>query len=144
MPDIITKEIQAVVFSLGEEEYGIDIGKVQEIIRLPEVTRLPGTTDYVMGIINLRGSIIPIVDLKKMSMQIDSDFTDETRVIVLEIGAKKVGLIVDEVAEVINIPTELVVASQDIGTRIQAEYLLGIARLGQRLLILLNVERILG
>jgi purine-binding chemotaxis protein CheW len=144
MPEISTRETQVVVFAMGEEEYGIDIEKVQSIMRLPETTMLPGTADYVLGIFNLRGDIIPVVDLKKMSMGVASVATEETRVIVVEIGSHRVGLIVDEVAEVVKVPADVIVSAGSIGTTISADYLLGIARLGERLLILLNVDRLLS
>ncbi|WP_054692740.1 chemotaxis protein CheW [Syntrophomonas palmitatica] len=140
----INKNMQSVVFSLGKEEYGIEIGKVQEIIRLPAITRLPNTADYILGIINLRGCIIPVVDTKKKFMLIDSDITDDTRIIVIEIGGKRIGLIVDEVSEVINIADERIVPADNIGTGIRIEYILGVARFDNRLLILLNADKILG
>ncbi len=140
----IHKDMQSVVFTLGKEEYGIDIGKVQEIIRLPSITRLPNTVDYILGIINLRGCVIPIVDTKKKFMFIDSEITDDTRVIIVEIEGSRVGLIVDEVSEVLKIPEELVVPADNICTGIKMEYLLGVARFDSRLLILLNANKILG
>jgi len=140
----INKNMQSVVFSLGKEEYGIEIGKVQEIIRLPAITRLPNTADYILGIINLRGCIIPVVDTKKKFMLIDSDITDDTRIIIIEIGGKRIGLIVDEVSEVINIADERIVPADNIGTGIRIEYILGVARFDNRLLILLNADKILG
>jgi purine-binding chemotaxis protein CheW len=142
VPEAMATELQSVVFRLGEEEYGIDIGKVQEIIRLPEITKLPNTADYVLGIINLRGRIIPIIDLKRKFLQETSHRKEETRVIVLETGSQKVGIIVDEVSEVVKIPLDLVVAADSIGTSIEAEYLLGVAKFNERLLILPDTDKI--
>jgi len=144
METAILNDMLSVVFTLEKEEYGIDINRVQEIIRLPETTRLPSTPDYVLGIINLRNTIIPVIDTKKKLMSIESAVSEDTRVIIVEIGGKRVGLIVDEVSEVIKVPKELVVPADAIGTSIQMEYLLGVARFDQRLLILLNVNKILG
>lgn len=142
MANVLGNEMQVVVFSLGQEEYGGDITRVQEIIRLPEVTTLPNTAGYILGIINLRGSIIPIIDLKKKFRFPSSEITDETRVIVVEINSEKVGLIVDEVSEVISFPIQEVVSADGIGFGIQGEYFLGVVRLDERLLILLNLEKI--
>lgn len=144
MANELVNEMQVVVFSLGQVEYGGDIKKVQEIIRLPEVTALPGTADYILGIINLRGSIIPIIDLKKKIGFPSSEMTDETRVIVVEISNNKVGLIVDEVSEVVSFPADEVVSADAVGFGIQEKHLLGVVRLDERLLILLNLDRIFG
>ncbi len=142
MANAIGSEMQVVVFSLGQVEYGGDIKKVQEIIRLPEVTALPGTADYILGIINLRGSIIPIVDLKKKLGLPNSEITDETRVIVVEISNKKVGLIVDEVSEVISFPAEEISTADDVGFGIQEKHILGVVRINERLLVLLDLDNI--
>lgn len=141
---IMLNELQVVVFSIDEQEYGIDIEKVQEIIRLPAVTRLPGTADYVLGITNLRGNVIPIVDLKKISLGLNAIPTEESRVIVVEMGEKRMGLVVDEVAEVIPVPQEIIVSKESIGTSIKAEYLLGVARFDTRLLYVLNVDKLIA
>ena len=142
MSGTIADELLMVVFNLGEEEYGIEISGVQEIIRLPKVTKLPGSDEYILGIINLRGTIVSIVDLKKKFMRQTSEENDETRVIVVELGDKRVGLVVDEVAEVIKIPAEMLVPAENIGSSISSDYLLGVVRLEERLLIILNVNKI--
>ncbi|MGI5921911.1 MAG: chemotaxis protein CheW [Syntrophomonadaceae bacterium] len=136
-------EMQTVAFVLGQEEYGMEISKVQEIIRVPEkTTKLPNTSDYNLGVTNLRGSVIPVIDLKRKFMNIPSEFTDETRVIVVEIGSGKVGLVVDEVLEVIKFPENIIAPTTVVNTGLQADYLLGIAKLQERLLILLDVDKI--
>lgn len=123
MANVLGNEIQVVVFKLGQAEYGGDITRVQEIIRLPDVTALPNTADYILGIINLRGSIIPIIDLKKKFGFASAEKSDETRVIVVEIGSNKVGLIVDEVSEVVSFPVEEVVSADVVRFGIQGEHL---------------------
>jgi purine-binding chemotaxis protein CheW len=136
-------EIQTVAFILGKEEYGMEISKVQEIIRVPQkTTQLPNTAEYILGVTNLRGNVIPVIDLKKKFVSISSEFTDETRVIVVEIGSTKVGLVVDEVLEVLKLPTDIIVPTAVINTGIQDDYLLGVAKLNERLLILLDVDKI--
>jgi len=138
------KELQVVVFSIDEQEYGIDIEKVQEIIRVPVVTRLPGTADYVLGITNLRGSVIPIVDLKKISLGLSTAPTEESRVIVVEVGEKRMGLVVDEVDEVMPVPHDFIVSKELIGTASQAEYLRGVAKVDTRLLYVLDVDKLIA
>lgn len=140
----MNNENQSVVFFLDKVEYAVDIANVQEIIRLPKITGMPGTPDDVLGIVNLRGSIIPIVDLKKRLMQIPSEFGDETRVLVVENKSRKVGLIVDEVSEVFNIPAETVAEANSITTGINTHYITGVANFNDRLLILLNIGSILN
>lgn len=136
-------DMEIVVFVLGEEEYGIEIGKVQEIIRVPEgTTKLPNTADYFMGVTNLRGDIIPIIDLKQKFLQIYTEYSDETRVVVIEIASNKIGLVVDEVVEVMKISADMIMMTDVINTGIQVDYLLGIARLDERLLLLLNEDKI--
>ncbi|MGE5371886.1 MAG: chemotaxis protein CheW [Solirubrobacterales bacterium] len=140
----ITAEIQTVVFRLGSEEYAIDIGKVQEIIRMPEITALPQTPDYVLGVVNLRGNIIPVVDLKIRFSGKHTEANIETRVIVVEVGQNKVGIIVDAVSEVIKLPADQIVPAESIHTSVHEEYVLGVARLDQRLLIVLDVDKLLA
>lgn len=140
----ITNNMQTIVFTLGKEAYGIDIHKVQEIIRVPEVTKMPNTVQHVLGIINLRGSIIPLIDLKMKLLKADSEYSDTTRVLVVEVGGKKIGLIVDDVSEVIDIQGDVVVDAGGIGEGICTDYLLGVAKTNDRLLILLNIDKILN
>jgi len=142
MSETLTKEMQTVVFALGKEEYGIDISKVQEIIRLPEITKLPNTADYILGIINLRGNIIPVLDPKKKFLGAVSEYGEEARVVVVETGSARMGLVVDLVSEVRKLPPGSVVSPDSLGTGIHKEYLLGIVKLDQRLLILLDVDKV--
>jgi len=143
MSEDASHELQTVGFAIGREEYGIDISKVQEIIRLPEITKLPNTPDNVLGIANLRGSIIPVIDLKKKFINSESERGAESRVVVVEAGSKKAGLVVDQVSEVRKISRSSIVTAGSIGTNIEADYLFGVVRLEQRLLIMLCVDKIL-
>lgn len=143
----LADEMQLVVFSLKAGpivgEYGVPITQVQEIIRLTEPTRLPQVPVFVEGIINLRGNVIPIIDLKKRFNMPVADSTDETRIIVVDIEGKTVGLIVDQVLEVLRLsltdieppPTEI--------AGLTAEYLTGVGKLDDRLLILLDITKVL-
>jgi purine-binding chemotaxis protein CheW len=142
--NVTKNEMQIVVFSLGQAKYGGDITRIQEIIKLPEVTSLPGTADYILGIINLRGNIVPIIELNKKLGFSTSERTDETRVIVVELSGKRFGLIVDEVSEVVKVPFEAVNATNSVDYGIQVKYILGLAKLDEHLLILLDMEKIVG
>ncbi len=137
-------EEQLVVFALGEEVYGVDIARVQEIIRLPAITRVPRTPDYIEGVINLRGKITPVMDLRKRFELPVSDLSRETRIMVVEIGGQMVGLIVDGVSEVLRVPAEAIEPPSALVTTVDSAYLRAIAKLDSRLIILLDLDRILG
>ncbi|MEN6462945.1 MAG: chemotaxis protein CheW [Syntrophomonas sp.] len=141
-------EIQLVVFTLknGDTvcEYGIPITQVQEIIPMASPTRLPQAPDFVEGIINLRGRIIPIIDLKKRFGMGSSGITSETRSVVVEVEKSTVGIIVDEVSEVLRLPNSSIEAPPAVLGGITAEYLTGVGKLEDRLLILLDMNKILN
>lgn len=134
---------QAVVFSLAGELYGLDISRIQGIIRVPEVTKVPRAPDFVEGVINLRGDIVPIVDLRKRFGRPLEDHTADTRIINVEMDADLVGLIVDSVEEVLNIPAEVIEPPPDLVTSADSPYLRGIAKIEDRLVILLDLDEIL-
>ncbi len=138
-------QLQVVSFRVGEEEYTVDILRVQEIIRIPEMTRVPKTPSFLRGVINLRGQIIPVMELRnRLGMQSIPD-TKETRIVVVEDSEKTVGLIVDAMSEVLRIPeTALQPVPVTSQLQSQAEYIQGVAKLKDRLLILLNLETLLG
>ncbi len=136
-------EQQLVVFDLSTEAYGVDIGTVREIIRLQDITRVPRSPEFVEGVINLRGKVIPVVDLRKrfgLPAEVESK---ENRIVVVDIGAQDIGVIVDAVTEVLRIATESVEPPASVITTADSEYLLGIAKLDSRLIILLDLEQVL-
>lgn len=136
---------QLVVFNLGMEEFGVNIMQVQEIIRMPEITRIPRSPDYVKGVINLRGKIIVVMDLDKRFGMSQKDMTDESRVVVVDIKGTVIGLVVDSVSEVIRLQGSNIDQTPEIITqKINAEYLKGVGKLEDRLLILLDLENILS
>jgi purine-binding chemotaxis protein CheW len=141
-------EIQLVVFTLKNSstvcEYGVPITKVQEIIPMTIPTRLPQAPAFVEGIINLRGRIIPIIDLKKRFEMGSSEVTSETRSVVVEVEGHTVGIIVDEVSEVLRLATENIEPAPSIIGGIAAEYLTGVGKVDDRLLILLDMDKILS
>lgn len=140
-------EIQLVVFTLkaGNSvcEYGVPITQVQEINRLTTPTKLPQVPGFVEGITNLRGHVIPIIDLKKRFDMASSEYTEDTRIIVVEIGGQTVGIIVDEVTEVLRLPVAAIEPPPAIAGGITAEYLNGVGKLDKRLLIMLDMTKIL-
>lgn len=136
--------IQLVVFKLGRENYGISILQVQEIKRMTDITRVPHAPEYVKGVINLRGSVLPVIDLKKRLELPPTDYSDDTRIIIVRIQDIAVGLIVDAVSEVTAIANEDIEPPQTIVSSLSAQYLSGVGKLHDSLLILLNLEAIIG
>lgn len=143
----MAEEIQLVVFMLKQGdmvcEYGVPITQVQEIITMTRPTKLPQAPDFVEGIINLRGRIIPIIDLKKKFQMGTSDITSDTRSVVVEVEGQTVGIIVDEVSEVLRVANSDIEPAPAIIGGITAEYLTGVGKIEGRLLILLDMNKIL-
>ncbi|MBW7888214.1 MAG: chemotaxis protein CheW [Bacteroidetes bacterium] len=136
--------LQLVSFNIGEEEFGVDILKVQEIIRIVEVTRVPNAPEYVDGVINLRGKVIPIIDLRRRFGMERKEKDKNTRIIVVELNGKVLGFVVDAVSEVLRIPRSVTEPPPSIIAGIDAEYITAIGKLENRLLILLDLERVLS
>ncbi|KUG27919.1 positive regulator of chea protein activity (chew) [hydrocarbon metagenome] len=136
--------MQLVTFSIGEEEFGVDILKVQEIIRMMEITKVPRAPDFVEGVINLRGKVIPIIDLRKRFGLSTRDHDKHTRIIVIEINNMIVGFVVDSVSEVLRIPSNTVEPPPPVVSGLESEYISGVGKLEDRLLILLDLDRLLS
>jgi purine-binding chemotaxis protein CheW len=141
---IAVAEKQLVVFNLGEESYAIDIAMVREIIQMQAITRVPGVPHSVEGVINLRGSVIPIVDLRKRFKLTKVDKSKDTRVVVVSCKGQDVGVIVDSVAEVLRIPIDSIEPSSSLFTEEHLEHLLGIVKLKEKLIILLDMDQVLS
>lgn len=135
--------VQIVSFMLDDVEYGINILQVHEIIRMPEITRLPNTAEYIRGVINLRGSVIPVVDVRLRFGLASGSVTDLTRVIVVETGEKLVGLLVDNVYQVVRMPGRNIDPPSDLIEGISDEFINGIGRVSGRLVVILNLDYIL-
>ena len=135
--------LQLVGFRLGNEEYGIDILKVQEINRVAEITKIPQSPDFVEGVINLRGNVIPIIDLRKRFHMPEREHDRQTRIVVGEIEGRTVGLIVDAVSEVIRLSSNTMEPTPKIVSENQVDYIKGVGKLEDRLLMLLDIDKIL-
>ncbi|HEY9165606.1 MAG TPA: chemotaxis protein CheW [Candidatus Kryptonia bacterium] len=135
---------QLVSFVVEHEEFGVDILKVQEIIRTVDITRVPKAPAFVEGVINLRGKIVPVIDLRKR-FGIDAKEKDnETRIIVVELTDKVVGFLVDKVKEVIRVEKSIIEPPPELTTSVSANYITGVAKLQDRLLILLDLDKVLS
>lgn len=144
MEDHSSSEKQCVIFKLGAETFGLDIDKVKEIVLYQEPTRIPGTSGSFEGVINLRGHVIPIVNLKHRFSFSEEEITKNTRIVVIEICDKTVGVVVDKVTEVIMIPMEAVEKpSSIIDSDVGENYITGVAKLDSGLVILLAMEKVL-
>jgi purine-binding chemotaxis protein CheW len=135
--------IQLVSFVLEDVEYGVDILAVHEILRFPEITRLPNAPDFIKGVINLRGNVIPVVDVRKRFGFSRAKITDLTRIIVIETSDKLVGLMVDNVHQVVRITQNNVDPPSELIEGVSEEYIWGIGRLKDRLIVILNLANIL-
>lgn len=136
--------LQLVSFRLAQEEYGIEITKVQEIILMGEITRVPQTPPYIKGLINLRSTVIPIVDLRLRFGLAQDGLSDETRIMVVNVAGKTIGIIVDAVSEVLRIGQGQIAPPPPTVAGLGHDYLTGLVKLEKRLLILLDIDKILG
>ena len=136
--------LQLVTFSIGEEEFGVDILSVQEIIRMMDITKVPRAPEFVEGVINLRGKVIPIIDLRRRFGLTTRDHDKHTRIIVIEINNMIVGLVVDSVSEVLRIPASTVEPPPPVVSGLESEYISGVGKLEDRLLILLDLNKLLS
>jgi purine-binding chemotaxis protein CheW len=135
-------------FTLADEEYGIGILKVKEIIGMMAITSVPRTPDFVKGVINLRGKVIPVIDLRLKFGMPSIEYTDRTCIIVVEIDADdmtiQIGIVVDAVSEVLNIKEEEIENAPSFGTSLNTDYILGMAKIDKGVKILLDIDRVLS
>lgn len=135
--------IQLVSFNIGDEEFGVDITKVKEIIRIVEITRVPNTPDFVVGVINLRGKVIPIINLRQRLSMDSREHNKDTRIVVIEHDNKTIGFIVDNVNEVIRISKNITEPPPQMTGSVDSQFITSIGKLEDRLLILLDLEKII-
>jgi purine-binding chemotaxis protein CheW len=138
-----TGSLQLVSFRLADEEYGIEITKIREIILITEITQVPQTPHYVKGLINLRSTVIPVIDLRARFDLPEAQATDESRIMVLNLGSKTVGIVVDAVSEVLRVSRKDIAPPPPTVAGLGREYLTGLVKLDDRLLIMLDIDKIL-
>lgn len=138
------KEGKHLTFALGMEDYGIEILKVREIIGMMEITPVPQVPIYVKGVINLRGKVIPVIDLRAKFEMAEIERTEETCIIVVTIHDILIGLLIDKVNEVLDIPATNIEPAPKFSSSISMEYILGIGKMNDKIQILLNIEKVLG
>ncbi len=137
-------EMQLVVFELGDESYGVDISRVQDINRMQEITEIPHAPESVVGVINLRGRVIPVIDLRKRFGLPEALHTKDTRIVVVHLDGNLIGVIVDAVSQVLRIPADIVEPPSPVLAGVDSRYLRGIAKLDDRLVILLDLDFVLS
>jgi purine-binding chemotaxis protein CheW len=137
------KELQVVGFRIGEETFGVRIGSVREIVRVPEITTVPNAQETIEGVINLRGKIIPVVDLRKRFGQVEIIADKKNRILVVELETKLVGLIVNSASEVLKIPPSEIESPGSVFADGESSYVTGVGKLKGRLIILLDIGKLL-
>jgi purine-binding chemotaxis protein CheW len=142
-PDSLDKQ-QHILFHLNHEEYAVDAHHVQEIIELPDITKVPHLPDFIRGVISLRGTIIPVVDLKLKFGMNSENYEKHTCVIVTEFSGGVMGLIVDAVSDVLHIPEESIASPPSFGVNVRTDFIKGMGKVENRLLIVLDIDRVLS
>ncbi|KNZ69196.1 CheW protein [Thermincola ferriacetica] len=137
-------EKQYVVFRLGKETYGLDIESVREIITMQNITEVPRTLEYIEGVINLRGRVIPVYNIRRKFGLPEEEITRASRIVVVEVEGNTIGMIVDGVSEVLRISSEMVERPSEIVCDVDTEYLAGVAKLNDKLVILLDIDKVLS
>ncbi|HEX5727482.1 MAG TPA: chemotaxis protein CheW [Longimicrobiaceae bacterium] len=137
-------QVQLVTFRLGGEEFGLDVFAVHEILRYQEPTPVPRAPAFVEGVLDVRGTLVPVVDLRRRFELREAPVDDDTRIVLVDFGGERLGLVVDAVTEVLRAPETAVSAPPRYVRGLAAEFIRGIARLENRLVVLLDIERILS
>ncbi len=133
-----------VTFSLGAEEYALPISQVQEINRVVDITRVPNSPEHVMGVINLRGKIVPVIELKHRLKLGETQVDKDSRIVVVEYGPRILGMMVDRVSQVLNIASEQIESAPEEVIQVHENYIKGVGKIEDRMVILLNLEQIVG
>lgn len=137
-------EQQLVVFDLAGEHYGVDIAVVEGIIKMQAITAVPHAPAFVEGVTNLRGKVLPVIDLRKRFGLPTANVTKDSRIVVVEMAGQTVGMVVDGVSEVLRISTEAIEPPSPIVTTLDSAFIRGIAKVGERLVILLDLSKVLS
>jgi purine-binding chemotaxis protein CheW len=136
-------EQQLVIFELGDERFGVDIASIESIIKMQELTRVPNSPGFVKGVTNLRGVVVPVIDLRSRFGLEEVKPTRETRIVITNLEGIKVGMVVDSVSEVLTISTDIIDPTPAMVSSVEAEFVNGIARFEDHLVILLDLVRVL-
>ena len=134
---------KVVVFQLKDKEYAIPVERVKAIEKVLHITRVPNATNYIKGVINLRGVVTPIIDLRARFELAQQEYTESTRIIIVSVDEMEVGLIVEAANDVIDIPIENIEPQPDVVGTDEAEFITGVAKINKRLLILIDLEKVL-
>lgn len=137
-------EKQLVIFELGAEHFGIDIASVEGINKMLDITKIPQSPDYMLGITNLRGSVLPVLDLQKRFGMKSEEQTNETRIVVANMDGVKVGMVVSAVSEVLTIEDSVIEPPPPMVSNINSEFIIGVAKIDKRLVILLDLSKVLS
>ncbi|MFB9987663.1 chemotaxis protein CheW [Bacillus benzoevorans] len=143
MSEIMAKEIKLIVFKLNGKDYGIPVNDVYGIEKVQHITRVPGTAVFIKGVINLRGIVTPVIDLRKRFCMEECPYSDETRIIIVAHNDIEVGLIVDAANDVIDINEDSIEPSPEVGDYEEDDSISGVVKLEKRLLILIDLEKVL-
>ena len=133
-----------VTFRLGNEKYGINVMQVQEVLRITEIAPVPGAPDYVLGIINLRGNVVTVIDTRKRFALNSKEMDDSTRIVIIEAEGQVVGILVDSVAEVVDLKSNEIESAPNVGTDESAKFIQGVASLDSELLIIVDLNKLLN
>ncbi len=136
--------LQYVTFKLDQETYGINVMRIQEVLRYTEIAPVPGAPDYVLGIVNLRGNVVTVIDTRKRFGLNAADVTDQTRIVVIEIDSQVVGVLVDSVAEVIYLHQSEIETAPHVGNEESAKFIQGVCNKNGELIILVEFEKMLS
>ena len=138
------EEEQHVTFLIGEETYGVGVLKVQEIIGMTDITHVPNTVHFMEGVINLRGSVVPVVDMRKKFRMKEREYDKYTVIIIVEVKERLIGMIVDSVSDVVNIPVSCIQSTPHFTAKIETDFIKGIGQIDNNLIIILDVDSILS
>lgn len=136
--------LQYVTFRLDDETYGIDVMHIQEVLRYTEIAPVPGAPDYVLGIINLRGSVVTVIDTRRRFGLTDAEVTDASRIVVMETSSQVMGILVDSVAEVVYLKTSEIETAPNVGNEESARFIQGVCNRNGELIILVEFEKMLS
>lgn len=138
------KVLQYVTFKLDDETYGIDVMQIQEVLRYTEIAPVPGAPDYVLGIINLRGNVVTVIDTRRRFGLVDAEMTDATRIVVMESSQQVMGILVDSVAEVVYLKSSEIETAPNVGNEESAKFIQGVCNKNGELIILVEFDKMLA